>query len=78
MSVEVKPGRWRTRGNGEAIVKHSMVLSPGEFALRFVWIGFVGEFAEYWDDQGLCRHYSLSLHDLIEYLGPEEQTGGSS
>ena len=76
MSIEVKPGRWRMRGNGEAIVKHSIRREPGELAIRFVWVGFIGGFTEYWDEQGLCRRYSLSLHDLVEYLGPEEQAGG--
>lgn len=78
MSVQVKPGRWRTRGGGEATVRHCIRRSPGEFARRFVWIGFIGEFAEYWDEQGLCRSYSLSLHDLVEYLGPLEEVGGES
>lgn len=72
MSIKVKPGRWRMRGNGEAIVKHSIRRDPGEFAIRFVWVGFIGGFTEYWDDHGLCCRYSLSLHDLVEYLGPEE------
>ena len=72
MSIKVKPGRWRTRGGDEAIVRHSMRFSPGDFALRFVWIGFIEQFAEYWDDKGLCRSYSLSPNDIIEYLGPEE------
>ncbi len=76
MSIQVKPGRWRTRGGAEAIVRHGIRRSPGDFALRFVWIGFVGGCAEYWGDDGLCRPYSLLPDDLIEYLGPLEETGG--
>ena len=69
MGIKVQPGRWKTRGNDVATVTHSMRRDPGEFALRFVWVGFIAGFAEYWDDDGMCRPFSCSLNDLTEYLG---------
>ena len=74
MSIQVKPGRWRERGGGIAIVKEW--LHP---ATEFRWFGrdSLG-WSSLWDNDGSWLRPGLQhKHDLIEYLGPEEpQVGG--
>ena len=72
MSIEMKPGHWKQRDGRTAIVQFAQPMN------QWPWKGSDadGE-ASSWTNGGcfLSRHYSHDL-DLIEYLGPEEQTGG--
>ncbi len=74
MSIEVKPGRWRLRNGRSAIVedREGHRLHP--------WRGRDDNGVRYsWGDRGEWFHVSdRSAFDLVEYLGPEEQTGGES
>lgn len=74
MSIKVKPGRWRTRGGKIAIVEdrdgHRMHPWRGRDS---------GGVRCSWGDRGEWFHVSnRSAFDLVEYLGPEEQTGGEA
>ena len=74
MSIEVKPGRWRMRGGQIAIVedRDGHRLHP--------WIGRDSSKVRCsWGDRGEWFLLSTrSAFDLVEYLGPEQQTGGES
>lgn len=73
MSIEVKPGRWRERGGGIAIVEER--LHPTN---SFQWFGRDSlHCASLWHDDGWWLRPGLQhQHDLVEYLGPEEQDEG--
>ena len=69
---EVKPGRWRMRNGNAATVedREGKPLHP--------WRGRDDGGVRYsWQDNGAWFDSShRTPFDLIEYLGPEEQTGG--
>ena len=73
MSVQVKPGRWRERGGGIAIVEER-----SHPALWYQWFGRDSlNWPSLWAADGLwLRPGQQHDHDLVEYLGPEEQMGG--
>ena len=71
MSIQVKPGRWQMR-NGETAV---VVDRDGVF--RWPWQGYHDRdrVLTNWAPDGRWGPV-VSPYDLVEYLGPEEQTGG--
>ena len=74
MSIEVKPGRWRTRGGGVAIVDKREDDCPG-----YPWFGTDSDgCAINWQESGRWLAWGPSIEDLVEYLGPEEPVGGAS
>ena len=72
MSVEVKPGRWRMRNDEIAVVTE-------RFSLFRCWGGYHLRDRQpaSWVIDGRWGPVSGPF-DLVEYLGPEEQTGGES
>jgi hypothetical protein len=85
MSVQVKPGRWKLRNGGEAIVEEN--LSEHLSDKRLPWSGrILRSLADadichvfsFWTETGRWSLQFESCWDLVEYLGPAEQTGGVS
>lgn len=69
MSVQVKPGRWRLR-NGEV----ATVLYDGGF-MAWPWCGRLDGHVMTWSRGGMFGMVAGPM-DLVEYLGPAEETGG--
>ena len=71
MSIEVKPGRWRMRCGETAVV----IDRDGPFA--WPWRGYAEQSRGVmsWASDGRW-HPVAGPEDLVEYLGPAEQTGG--
>ncbi len=68
MSIKVKPGRWRMRSGGVAIVKERKGNCPG-----YPWFGIDSDGCNInWQETGLWLAWGQSMFDLVEYLGPEE------
>ena len=84
MIAEMKPGRYRQRNGGTATVELRAVDSrwpwvgvDSEGVNRWPWLGVDSEgVSTTWTDDG---HHLASTRpddlDLVEYLGPSEQTG---
>lgn len=72
MSRKVKPGRWQQRDGGTAVVRSVKPLDP------WPWKGTDStNEANSWQNDGHCLTPNHPHDtDLVEYLGPEEQTGG--
>ena len=69
MKIEVKLGRWRTRGGGVAIVDERVVDD-----LVYPWWGIDSvNCVSCWRDNGLWLRTGQSKHDLVAYLGPLEE-----
>lgn len=71
MIAEMKPGRYRQRNGGTATVEERTGVT------RWPWLGVDSEgLPTTWTDDG---HHLASTRpdelDLVEYLGPSEQTG---
>jgi hypothetical protein len=78
VSVEVKPGRWRMRCGKTAIVEDRE--GKGVHPRCVPWRGRDANGRRHtWGDDGLWFDDTRQTpFDLVEYLGPEEQTGGAS
>ena len=64
--MEIKPGRWRERGGGIAIVEERC-----HSALGYQWFGRDSlNWPSLWDGNGLWLRSRLHQHDIIEYLEP--------
>ena len=74
MSIQVKPGRWRMRCGKTVIVEDR------EGKPDYPWRGRDDGGVRYsWKDNGAWFFNARRTpFDIIEYLGPEEQTGGES
>ena len=71
MSIEVKPGRWRTRGHGEAIVEDNGGRGSWPWRGRLATGGRMT-----WASDG--RYFwAESPGDLVEFLGEAEDDLGS-
>ena len=71
MSVQVKPGRWKLRNGGEATV-----LYDGGF-MAWPWCGLFEGHVMSWSRRGMFGMVEGPM-DLVEYLGPVEETGGGA
>lgn len=69
MSIEVKPGRWKLRNGGEAIV-----LCHGGM-MAWPWRGLMDGHVMSWSWDGMFGMVPGPF-DLVEYVGPVEETGG--
>lgn len=70
MSIKVKPGRWRERGGGIATVEEWSCPTLG-----YQWFGRDSlNYPSLWDGDGWYLRPGLQhQHDLVEYLGPEDE-----
>ena len=71
MSIQVKPGRWRMRNDETAIV------TDRDGVFSWPWQGYHERDRQptSWAPDGRWGPV-VGPHDLVEYLGPEEPTGG--
>ena len=74
MSIDVKPGRWRTRCG------KTVTVEDREGAPHYPWRGRDDYGMRLsWKDNGAWFDSShRAPFDIIEYLGPEEPAGGAS
>lgn len=71
MSVQVRPGQWRLRNGGVATVLYDGGL------MAWPWCGLMDGHVMTWSRGGMFG-MATGPFDLVEYLGPVEETGGES
>jgi hypothetical protein len=71
--VEMKPGRWKTRGKGVATVYARSLRGD------YPWIGDSGGESHEWTDEGtFYTDETEADNDLIRYLGPLESSDSTA
>ena len=68
MSVQVKPGRWRMRNGGEAVILYHGGM------MAWPWRGLMDSHVMTWSCDGMFGMVA-GPNDLVEYLGPLEEVG---
>lgn len=70
MSIDVRPGRWREVGGGEALVQGCNVYA------RWPWYGIDsgGRYATWLPTGEVQKAGEFNSRNLIEYLGPVENS----